>query len=93
MNDIDRKMLIDFYRVVIILDLFDFIENKTFNNEIFTKEKKTMNNILAELLIINEKKYTKNDLLWLCNSLKFIFINGYAEFRNNNNLDLLASVI
>jgi hypothetical protein len=93
MNDIDRKMLIDFYRVVIILDLFDFIENKTFNNEIFTKEKKTMNNILTELLIINEKKYTKNDLLWLCNSLKFIFINGYAEFRNNNNLDLLASVI
>ena len=93
MNEVDRKMLIDFYRVVLILNLFDFIENEIFDNKIFVKEKKTMNNILVELLVVNEKIYTKNDLLWLCNSLKFIFINGYAEFRNNHNLDLLASVV
>ena len=93
MNDIDKKMLIDFYRVVIILNLFDFVENKTFNDDIFTKEKKIMNNIFVELLLLSEKSYTKNDLLWVCNSLKFIFINGYAEFINNINLDLLASVV
>ena len=52
-----------------------------------------MNNILVELLVLNEKIYTKNDLLWLCNSLKFIFINGYFEFKNNYNLDLLASLV
>ena len=93
MNGIDKKMLIDFYRVVIILNLFDFVENEIFDNKIFVKEKKTMNNILVELFVLNEKIYTNNDLLWLCNSLKFIFINGYFEFKNNYNLDLLASLV
>ena len=40
MNEVDRKMLIDFYRVVLILNLFNFIENEIFDNKIFVKEKK-----------------------------------------------------
>ena len=93
MNNIDKKMLIDFYSVVIILNLFDFINNQTFNNTIFVKEEKLINDILVELSKISETTYTNNDLLWLCNSIKFILINGYAKYRNNINLDLLASVV